>query len=43
VRDEDDRPELQLGDDGVEVADLVVGGVRVAGRLIRIAPPQKIK
>ena len=43
VRDEDDRPELQLCDDGVEVADLIVRGVRVAGRFIRIAPPEKIK
>jgi len=43
VRDEDDLPEPQLGDDGVEVTDLIVGGVRVAGRLIRTAPPEKIK
>jgi hypothetical protein len=43
VRDEDDRPELQLFDDGVDVADLIVGGVRVAGRFIRIAPAEKIK
>src|SRR6516225_7836146 len=43
VRDEDDLPEPQLGDDGVEVTDLIVGGVRVAGRLIRPAPPEKIK
>jgi hypothetical protein len=42
VRNEDDRPELQFCDDGVEVADLIVGGVRVAGRFIRIAPPKKI-
>jgi hypothetical protein len=33
----------QLGDDGVEVTNLIVGGVRVAGRLIRAAPPEKIK
>ena len=43
MRDEDDRPELQLCDDGVEVADLIVRGVRVAERFIRIAPPKKIK
>jgi hypothetical protein len=43
VRDENDRPELQLCEDGVEVADLIVGGVRVGGRLIRTAPPEKIK
>ena len=41
VRDEDDWPELQLCDDGVEVADLIVRGVRVAGRVIRIALPRK--
>src|SRR5215475_11194907 len=29
--------------DGVEVTDLIVGGVWVAGRLIRTAPPEKIK
>ena len=43
MRDEDDLPEPQLGDDGVEVTDLIVGGVRVAGRLIRTAPSEKIK
>jgi len=43
VRNEDDLPEPQLGDDGVEVTDLIVGGVGVAGRLIRTAPPEKIK
>jgi hypothetical protein len=32
-----------LGDDGVQVADLVVGGIRVAGWLIRFAPPEKVK
>jgi hypothetical protein len=32
VRDEDDGPKSQVGDDGVEVADLIVGGVRIAGR-----------
>src|SRR5215475_12957487 len=29
--------------DGVEVTDLIVGGVWVAGRLIRTAPPEEIK
>jgi hypothetical protein len=43
VRDEDDLPEPELGYDGVKVADLIVGGVRVAGRLIRASPPEKIK
>jgi len=43
VRDEDGLPEPELGDDSVEVTDLIVGGVRVAGRLIRTAPPEKIK
>src|SRR6476661_4010147 len=43
MRDEDDLPEPQLGDHGVEVTDLIVGGVRVAGRLIRAAPSEKIK
>jgi hypothetical protein len=42
VRNEDDLPEPELGDDGVEVTDLIVGGVRVAGRLIRTAPTEKI-
>jgi hypothetical protein len=35
MRDEDDLSEPELGDDGVKVTDLIVGGVRVAGRLIR--------
>ena len=43
VRHEDDLAEPQLGDDGVEVTDLIVGGVRVAGWLIRTAPPEEIK
>src|SRR6516225_9896326 len=41
--DKDDLPEPQLGDDGVEVTDLIVGGVRVAGRLVGTAPPEGIK
>jgi hypothetical protein len=43
VRHEDDLAEPQLGDDGVEVPDLIVGGVRVAGWLIRTAPSEEIK
>jgi hypothetical protein len=43
VRDENDLHEFQLGDDRVEVTDLIIGRVRVAGRLIRTAPPEKIK
>ena len=43
MRNEDDLPEPELGDDGVKIPDLIVGGVRVAGRLIRTAPPEKIK
>src|SRR5262249_18364897 len=30
-------------DDGIQVTDLIVGGIRVASRLIRTAPPEKIK
>src|SRR5262249_19845340 len=43
VCDESDLPEPQLGDDGVQVTDLIGGGIRIAGRLIRTAPPKKIK
>jgi hypothetical protein len=41
VRDKGDWPQPQLGDDGVHVADLVVGGIRVASWLIRFAPPTR--
>ena len=43
VRDEGDLPEPQLRDDGIQVTDLIGGGIRIAGRLIRTAPPKKIK
>ena len=43
MRDEDGLPEPQLSDDGIEVTDLIVGSVRIAGRLVRTAPPEKIK
>src|SRR4029450_2726127 len=43
VRDKGDWPQPQLGDDGVQVPDLVVGGIRVGGWLIRFAPPEKVK
>ena len=39
--DEDDLPEPQLGDDGVKVTDLIVGRVRVAGRLSELPHPRK--
>src|SRR5262249_4245638 len=42
-RDERDWPEPQLSDDGVPVTDLVGGGIRIAGRLIRTAPPEKVE
>jgi len=32
-----------LGDDGIEFADLIGGGVSIAGWLIRIASAKKIK
>jgi hypothetical protein len=43
VRDEDDLLEPQLGDDGIQVTDLVGSGIRIAGWFIRTAPPEKIK
>jgi hypothetical protein len=43
VRDEGDLPEPQLVDDGIQVTDLIGSGIRVASRLIRTAPPEKIK
>jgi hypothetical protein len=43
VRDEEDLLKPQLGDDGIQVADLISSGIRIAGWLIRIAPPKKIK
>jgi hypothetical protein len=49
VRDEDDLPEPQLGNDGVEVTNLIVGGVTPptslmnSRRFIRITSPQARK
>jgi hypothetical protein len=43
MRDGDDLLKPQLGDDGIEVTDLIRGGIRIAGRLIRTPPPEKIK
>src|SRR6516162_8827837 len=43
VRDQEDLLKPQLGDDGIEVADLIGGGVSIAGWLIRTAPPKKIE
>jgi hypothetical protein len=39
VRDEGDLLKPQLGDDRIQVTDLIGGGIRV----IRTAPPEKIK
>jgi hypothetical protein len=33
----------QLVDNGIQVTDLIGGGIRIAGWLIRTAPPKKIK
>src|SRR5512135_2415079 len=43
VRDEEDLLKPQLDDDGIQVTDLIGGGIRIAGWLIRTAPPKKIK
>jgi hypothetical protein len=43
VRDEEDWLKPQLGDDGIQVTDLIGGGIRIAGWHIRTAPPEKIK
>jgi len=43
VRDEEDWLKPQLGDDSIQVTDLVGGGIRIARWLIRTAPPKKIK
>jgi hypothetical protein len=32
-----------LGDDGIQVTDLIGGGIRIARWLVRSAPPKKIK
>ena len=32
-----------MGDDGIQVPDLIGGGIRIACRLIRTTPPEKIK
>jgi hypothetical protein len=34
---------IERADDGVQVARLVGGGVRVAGRLVRAAPAQEVE
>jgi hypothetical protein len=41
--DEEDVLKPQLGDDDIQVADLIGGGIRITGWLIRAAPPKKIK
>ena len=43
MRDEDDLLEPQLGDDGIEVADLIGCGVGVSGGFVRCSPPEKIE
>ena len=43
MSDQDDRVELQLLDDGVEVAGLVGGGVGVAGGLVGGAPAEEVE
>ena len=44
MRDEEDLLKPQLGDNGIQVTDLNPGGgIRIAGWLIRTAPPKKIK
>src|SRR5262245_47670459 len=43
MRHQDDLSELQLLDHGVQVSLLILSGVRVARRLIRRPPPEKIK
>ena len=37
------RGELQVRDDGVEVAGLVAGGVRVAGGLVGSSPAEEVE
>ena len=43
VGDQDDLVEPEPGDHGVEVAGLVVRGVRVAGRLVRFPPAEEVE
>src|SRR6516164_11671923 len=43
MRDKEHLLKLQLGDDGIQLTDLIGGGIRIAGWLIRIAPAKKIK
>jgi hypothetical protein len=43
VRDKEDLFKPQLGDDGIQVADLIGGRVSVAGWFIGTAPTKKIK
>ena len=42
VRDEEDLLKPQLSDDGIQVTDLIGGGIRIAGWLIRTAPPEVV-
>jgi hypothetical protein len=43
VRDDEDLLEPQLGYDGIQIADLIGAGIRIARWLVRTAPPEKIK
>jgi hypothetical protein len=43
VRYEDYLLNPQLGDDGIQVANLTGMGIRIAERFIRSTPPKKIK
>ncbi len=43
MRDEDCLLKPQLGDDGIQVTDLIGSGIRIARGFIRSTPPKKIK
>jgi hypothetical protein len=43
VRDKEELLKPELGDDGIQVTDLIGGGIRIARWLIRTPPPKKIK
>ena len=43
MRGEDYLPKPQLGDDGIQVTDLIGSSLRIARGFIRSTPPKKIK